>query len=53
MVWHSYTLGRNGDSNGPVSIKDYEKFLRALENGEIERLVVVASLTDAARRPLS
>jgi hypothetical protein len=29
------------------------EFLRALQNGEIDRLVVVASLTDAARRPLS
>jgi hypothetical protein len=30
-----------------VSIKNYEKFLRAFQNGEIRRLVVVASLSDA------
>jgi hypothetical protein len=30
-----------------VSIKDYEKFLNAFQNGEIKRLVVVASLGDA------
>jgi hypothetical protein len=40
-------LGPNGDSNGCVSIKSYDKFLRAFENGEINRLVVVTSLNDA------
>ncbi len=46
LLAHSYMLGPNGDSNGCVSIKDYEKFLRAFQNGEIRRLVVVASLSD-------
>jgi hypothetical protein len=49
-------LGPNGDSNGCVSIKDYEKFLKAFSNGEIKRLVVVPSLGDeasAARRSTS
>jgi hypothetical protein len=40
-------LGPNGDSNGCVSIKNYDKFLRAFQNGEIKRLVVVASLNGA------
>jgi hypothetical protein len=31
-----------------VSIKDYQKFLNAFQNGEIKRLVVVASLGDTA-----
>jgi Protein of unknown function (DUF2778) len=47
LLAHSYMLGPNGDSNGCVSIKDYEKFLRAFKNGEIKRLVVVPSLDDA------
>jgi hypothetical protein len=47
LLAHSYMLGPNGDSNGCVSIKNYEKFLRAFQNGEIRRLVVVASLSDA------
>ena len=56
LLAHSYMLGANGDSNGCVSIKDYEKFLKAFNNGEIKRLVVVASLGDsasAARRSVS
>jgi hypothetical protein len=48
LLAHSYMLGPNGDSNGCVSIKNYEKFLAAFENGEIKRLVVVASLGDVA-----
>ena len=55
LLAHSYMLGPNGDSNGCVSIKDYEKFLSAFQNGEIKRLVVVASLNDTmppSRRPV-
>jgi hypothetical protein len=52
LLVHSYMLGPNGDSNGCVSIKNYDQFLRAFQNGELKRLVVVASLSDAARRPL-
>jgi hypothetical protein len=39
-------MGPNGDSNGCVSIKNYGKFLKAFQNGEIKRLVVVASLSN-------
>jgi hypothetical protein len=46
LLAHSYLLGPNGDSNGCVSIKNYETFLRAFKNGEIKRLVVVPSLND-------
>jgi hypothetical protein len=56
LLVHSYLLGPNGDSNGCVSIKDYEKFLKAFTKGEIERLVVVPSLSgemSASRRSAS
>jgi hypothetical protein len=56
LLAHSYMLGARGDSNGCVSIKNYEKFLNAFNNGEIKRLVVVPSLGDsasAARRSVS
>jgi Protein of unknown function (DUF2778) len=56
LLAHNYMLGRNGDSNGCVSIKNYEIFLKAFNNGEIKRLVVVASLGDGlsvARRSVS
>ena len=46
LLAHSYMLGSNGDSNGCVSIKNYERFLKAFKNGEIKRLVVVPSLDE-------
>ena len=45
-------LGPNGDFNGCVSIRDYERFLAAFERGEIKRLVVVSNVADLARQPL-
>ena len=50
LLAHSYMLGPNGDSNGCVSFKNYDRFLQAFNNGEISRLVVVPSLGDAASR---
>jgi hypothetical protein len=41
ILAHSYLLGPNGDSNGCVSFKDYDRFLQAYLRGEIRRLVVV------------
>jgi hypothetical protein len=42
LLAHTYMLGPNGDSNGCVSFRNYDAFLRAFKNGEIKRLVVVA-----------
>jgi Tlde1 domain len=57
LLAHSYMLGPNGDSNGCVSIKEYDRFLNAFTNGEVKRLVVVPSLGDgisvATRRSTS
>jgi hypothetical protein len=44
LLTHSFMLGPNGDSNGCVSIRNYERFLRAYTDGEITRLVVVPSM---------
>jgi len=44
LLAHSYMLGPNGDSNGCVSFRDYEAFLRAYKNHEITRLAVVTRL---------
>jgi hypothetical protein len=41
-------LGPRGDSNGCVSIKDYDRFLKAYDNGEFNRLVVVPNLRSPA-----
>jgi hypothetical protein len=56
LLVHSYMLGPNGDSNGCVSIKDYDRSLQAYQNGEVKRLVVVPSLKEgltASRRSTS
>ena len=44
LLAHTYMLGPRGDSNGCVSFKDYQAFLRAFKNQQIKRLAVVASL---------
>ena len=43
LLAHSFMLGPNGDSNGCVSFRNYDAFLRAYRNGQVKRLVVVAS----------
>jgi hypothetical protein len=56
LLAHSFMLGPNGDSNGCVSIRNYDRFLKAFNDGEINRLVVVPNLsggTLALQRPTS
>lgn len=48
LLTHNYMLGPRGDSNGCVSIKDYDRFIKAYDNGEFNRLVVVPSLRGSA-----
>ena len=44
LLAHTFMLGPNGQSNGCVSFRNYDAFLRAYQNGEIKRLAVVARL---------
>jgi hypothetical protein len=44
LLAHTFMLGPNGDSNGCVSFRDYNAFLRAYRNGDVKKLVVVAKL---------
>ena len=44
LLAHTFMLGPNGQSNGCVSFRDYDAFLRAYQNGEITKLAVVAHL---------
>jgi hypothetical protein len=44
LLAHTYMLGPDGDSNGCVSFRDYDAFLRAYRNGEVTKLVVVTRL---------
>ena len=50
MLAHTYMLGPNGQSNGCVSFRDYDKFLRAFQRGEVDRMVVVTHLDDGPSR---
>jgi hypothetical protein len=50
LLAHPYMLGPNGDSNGCVSFKTYDVFLRAFQSGEVKRLAVVAQWTGGARQ---
>ena len=47
LLTHSFMLGPKGESNGCVSIRDYDSFLKAYQDGEFNRLVVVRSLNNA------
>ena len=44
LLAHPFMLGPNGDSNGCVSIKDYDAFLQAYRDGQVKRLAVVARM---------
>ncbi|HEX3341620.1 MAG TPA: DUF2778 domain-containing protein [Pseudolabrys sp.] len=50
MLAHTYMLGPNGQSNGCVSFRDYQKFLNAYLRGDIDRLVVVPKLGTSPSR---
>jgi hypothetical protein len=47
LLVHSFMLGPDGDSNGCVSIRDFVRFRKAYDDGEINRLVVVPAMTAA------
>jgi len=53
MLAHTYMLGPNGQSNGCVSFKNYDAFLRAFLDGEVKRMVVVPRLDAKTRQALS
>ena len=50
LLVHSYMLGPNGDSNGCVSVRDYDRFLAAYQKGTFKRLAVVTSIAAATRQ---
>lgn len=41
FLTHSFLLGSNGQSNGCISVLDYDKFLKAFEDGKFDRIIVV------------
>lgn len=49
LLAHTYLLGPSGDSNGCISIKDYNRFLQAYLRGEIRQLIVVPTRSEAVQ----
>ena len=49
LLVHSFMLGPNGDSNGCISVKDYDRFLKAFSDGQFNRIAVVTSLKAVAQ----
>lgn len=45
LLAHTFMLGPKGDSNGCISIRNYDKFLQAYLRGEVKRLIVVAKMS--------
>ena len=41
ILAHSYLLGEGGQSNGCMSVKDYDKFLQAYEDGKFKQIIVM------------
>jgi hypothetical protein len=48
LLTHSFMLGPTGQSNGCVSIRNYDAFLKAYKDGEFTRMVVLPNLNDAS-----
>jgi hypothetical protein len=53
MLAHTYMLGPNGQSNGCVSFKNYNAFLEAFLDGQVNRMVVVPHLDARTRTALA
>lgn len=51
ILAHTYMLGPSGQSNGCVSFRDYPRFLRAFQRGEVDRIVVVERLPGGLKAP--
>jgi hypothetical protein len=43
ILAHSYLLGAEGASNGCISVRDYDKFMQAFEDGKFNQIIVLRS----------
>lgn len=48
ILAHSYLLGEQGASNGCISVRDYDKFLQAYEDGQFNRIIVLRNANEPA-----
>ena len=47
FLLHPYLLGPRGDSNGCISLADYDAFLASFKRGEVEEVIVVEAMPKA------
>ena len=50
ILAHSFLLGEAGASNGCISIREYDTFLKAYEDGHFNRIIVVRSIDEPVPR---
>ncbi|WP_428029010.1 DUF2778 domain-containing protein [Ancylobacter sp.] len=48
FLLHPYLLGPRGDSNGCISLADYDAFLAAFKKGQVDEVIVVESMPKSA-----
>ncbi|GLK73982.1 DUF2778 domain-containing protein [Ancylobacter dichloromethanicus] len=48
FLLHPYLLGPRGDSNGCISLADYDTFLAAFKEGQVEEVIVVEAMPKSA-----
>jgi hypothetical protein len=46
ILAHSFLLGEAGASNGCISVRDYDKFLQAYEDGKFDRIIVLRNVDE-------
>jgi hypothetical protein len=44
LLVHSFMLGPNGDSNGCISVRDFDRFRKAYDEGQFTHIAVVPSV---------
>lgn len=44
LLVHSYMLGPSGDSNGCISVRDFDRFRKAYDDGQFTHIAVVSSV---------
>ena len=46
ILAHSFLLGEEGASNGCISVRDYDKFLQAYEDGKFNQIIVLRNANE-------
>jgi len=49
ILAHSFLLGAEGGSNGCISVRDYDKFVQAYEDGKFNQIIVLRSADEPSQ----